>query len=77
MNILLSIKMLVAALKAVALWPHIEIQVFNNVKNVFLVNNVKCSFCDMTCPTPSDLKHHIDFRHSDEKPFSCEMCDAR
>ena len=36
MNILLSIKMLVAALKAVALWPHIEIQVFNIVKNVFI-----------------------------------------
>ncbi|GCC23153.1 histone H4 transcription factor isoform X1 [Chiloscyllium punctatum] len=39
------------------------------------VNYYKCPFCDMTCPAPSALRNHVKFRHSDEKPFSCEYCE--
>nr|XP_005988201.1 PREDICTED: histone H4 transcription factor [Latimeria chalumnae] len=39
------------------------------------VNHYKCPFCDMTCPSPSALRNHIKFRHSDEKPFKCEYCE--
>lgn len=38
------------------------------------VNNVKCQFCDMTCPNASALKQHVKFRHSDERPFKCDVC---
>ncbi|XP_041470919.1 histone H4 transcription factor-like [Lytechinus variegatus] len=39
------------------------------------VNHYKCPFCDMTCPAPSVLKKHIQWRHSSDRPFSCELCD--
>lgn len=39
------------------------------------VNHYKCPFCDMTCPAPSVLKKHIQWRHSTERPFSCELCE--
>lgn len=38
------------------------------------VNNVKCQFCDMTCPNASALKQHVKFRHSEERPFKCDVC---
>ncbi|XP_077985078.1 histone H4 transcription factor-like [Glandiceps talaboti] len=38
------------------------------------VNHYKCPFCDMTCPSPSSLKAHIKFRHTEEKPHKCELC---
>ncbi|XP_071449671.1 histone H4 transcription factor [Hetaerina americana] len=41
------------------------------------VNHYKCPFCDMTCPGPASLSNHIRFRHLDEKPFQCELCDFR
>lgn len=31
----------------------------------------------MTCPSPSSLRSHIKFRHSNEKPYSCEYCEYR
>ena len=51
-----------------------------NIDSVFfslfslVVNNVKCQFCDMTCPNASALKQHVKFRHSDERPFKCDVC---
>ncbi|XP_070547855.1 histone H4 transcription factor-like isoform X2 [Ptychodera flava] len=39
------------------------------------VNHYKCPFCDMTCPSPSSLKAHIKFRHSEDKPHKCDLCD--
>ncbi|XP_029614439.1 histone H4 transcription factor-like isoform X3 [Salmo trutta] len=39
------------------------------------VNHYKCPLCDMTCPSPSSLRNHIKFRHSNEKPYSCEYCE--
>ncbi|XP_043936799.1 histone H4 transcription factor [Protopterus annectens] len=39
------------------------------------VNHYKCPLCDMTCPSPSSLRNHIKFRHSDERPFKCDYCD--
>jgi len=41
------------------------------------VNSYKCPHCDMTCPTPSTLSNHIIYRHTTEKPFSCEFCTYR
>ena len=41
------------------------------------VNHYKCPECEMTCATPSTLKSHITYRHTDHKPFSCEFCDYR
>lgn len=29
----------------------------------------------MTCPSPSSLRNHIKFRHSNEKPYSCDYCE--
>ncbi|KAJ4448928.1 hypothetical protein ANN_00320 [Periplaneta americana] len=39
------------------------------------VNHYKCTFCDMTCPTPSSLASHIRYRHIDSKPFKCNFCE--
>ncbi|XP_076130568.1 histone H4 transcription factor [Alosa pseudoharengus] len=39
------------------------------------VNHYKCPFCDMTCPSPSSLRNHIKFRHSNEKPYRCDYCE--
>ena len=41
------------------------------------VNHYKCPLCDMTCPSPSSLRNHIKFRHSNERPYSCEYCEYR
>lgn len=39
------------------------------------VNFLKCPQCDMTCPNPGSLKYHIAYRHTDERPYSCAMCE--
>ncbi|RXM94029.1 Histone H4 transcription factor [Acipenser ruthenus] len=39
------------------------------------VSHYKCPLCDMTCPSPSSLRNHIKFRHSNEKPYRCEYCE--
>ncbi|XP_063439837.1 histone H4 transcription factor-like [Mytilus trossulus] len=41
------------------------------------VNQYKCPCCEMTCPTPSSLKSHLRYRHTNEKPFKCDHCDYR
>ncbi|MGH0182223.1 UNVERIFIED_CONTAM: hypothetical protein FKN15_008919 [Acipenser sinensis] len=41
------------------------------------VSHYKCPLCDMTCPSPSSLRNHIKFRHSNEKPYRCEYCEYR
>lgn len=41
------------------------------------VNHYKCPYCDMTVPTPSSLKLHLSYRHSDEKPHACRYCEYR
>nr|XP_002121903.3 histone H4 transcription factor [Ciona intestinalis] len=38
------------------------------------VNHYKCPKCEMTCPNPSSLKHHIRYKHSDERPYACSYC---
>ncbi|NXO54728.1 HINFP factor, partial [Aramus guarauna] len=42
----------------------------------FLVNRVTCALCDMVCTSVSSLKAHIRFRHCDERPFHCHLCDS-
>ncbi|KAL8577810.1 hypothetical protein ACOMHN_054560 [Nucella lapillus] len=39
------------------------------------VNTYKCHLCEMTCPSPSALRMHIRYKHSDEKPFKCGHCE--
>lgn len=38
------------------------------------INRYKCTFCDMTCPSPSNLRLHIRFRHLNAKPYKCGVC---
>ncbi|XP_064464229.1 histone H4 transcription factor-like [Ornithodoros turicata] len=39
------------------------------------INHYKCPKCDMTCPSPSALKYHIQCRHTQLRPFVCQLCD--
>ena len=41
------------------------------------INHYKCPHCDMTCPSPSSLNNHIRYKHTDNKPFPCDLCDYR
>ena len=38
------------------------------------INTMKCPFCDLTCNGPSRLKHHIKFRHNNDMPQQCPVC---
>ncbi|XP_074890807.1 histone H4 transcription factor-like [Buteo buteo] len=40
------------------------------------INHVTCALCDMVCTSVSSLKAHIRFRHCDECPFHCHLCDS-
>ncbi|XP_074940234.1 histone H4 transcription factor-like [Phalacrocorax aristotelis] len=40
------------------------------------VNHVTCALCDMVCTSVSSLKAHIRFRHCNERPFHCHLCDS-
>ncbi|NXE49792.1 HINFP factor, partial [Casuarius casuarius] len=40
------------------------------------VNRVTCPLCDMVCASVSSLKVHTRFRHCDERPFCCHLCDS-
>ncbi|CAM9632466.1 unnamed protein product [Bubo scandiacus] len=39
------------------------------------INRVACVLCDMVCTSVSSLNSHIRFRHCDERPFHCHLCD--
>ena len=41
------------------------------------INILKCPHCDMTCNSPSRLQHHIHFKHNDDKPHQCPVCQKR
>ena len=41
------------------------------------INKYKCSECQMTTSSPSALKHHMSYRHSTNRPFSCQFCDLK
>ena len=38
------------------------------------VNHYKCPLCDMTCAFPANLRHHIQFKHSEYRPHCCPRC---
>lgn len=38
------------------------------------VNSFKCTLCDMTANTASQLAMHIRYRHMKERPFQCSKC---
>lgn len=39
------------------------------------VNRVKCTECDMTCPSNAALAQHFRYRHLKVRPFKCSECD--
>lgn len=39
------------------------------------VNRVKCTECDMTCPSNAALTQHFRYRHLKERPYKCGECD--
>ena len=38
------------------------------------VNHYKCPLCDMTCAFPANLRHHIQYKHSEYRPHCCSQC---
>lgn len=34
----------------------------------------KCQLCDMSCPSPSALANHCRYKHSEAKPYRCDLC---
>lgn len=38
------------------------------------VNYFKCTLCDMSCGSQSQLAKHIRYRHIKERPFQCKIC---
>lgn len=38
------------------------------------VNYFKCTLCDMSCASQSQLAKHIRYRHITERPFQCKEC---
>lgn len=39
------------------------------------VNRIKCTLCDMTCPSKAALTQHFRYRHIKERPYKCNECD--
>lgn len=39
------------------------------------VNRIKCTECDMTCPSNAALTQHFRYRHLKERPYKCDECD--
>lgn len=39
------------------------------------VNRVKCTECDMTCPSNAALTQHFRYRHLKERPYKCNECE--
>lgn len=39
------------------------------------MNRVKCTECDMTCPSNAALTQHFRYRHLKERPYKCKECD--
>ncbi|KAM9333057.1 histone H4 transcription factor-like [Pholidichthys leucotaenia] len=54
-------------------------KLFDHIRrqNAMEVSYNKCPSCDMTCPSPSSLRNHIEFLHSNETPYSCDFCEHR
>ncbi|KAI6080000.1 Histone H4 transcription factor-like isoform X2 [Aix galericulata] len=40
------------------------------------INRVTCPLCDAVCTSVSSLKAHTRYRHCDERPFRCHLCDS-
>lgn len=41
------------------------------------VSQYLCPQCDMTCTTPSTLATHIRYRHTTDRPLSCQLCQYK
>ncbi|RWS28032.1 hypothetical protein B4U80_01665 [Leptotrombidium deliense] len=37
----------------------------------------KCDICGQLADSPSSLRHHILYRHTDDRPFACQFCDSK
>ncbi|NWX42469.1 HINFP factor, partial [Steatornis caripensis] len=40
------------------------------------VNHITCALCDTVRASVTSLRTHITFRHCDEHPFHCHLCDC-
>ena len=41
------------------------------------VMQYQCPACAMTCPTPSTLATHMRYRHTTDRPHTCQFCSYR
>lgn len=41
------------------------------------INTVKCTLCEMSCSSPSNLRTHMKYKHQTDRQFKCEICNHR
>ncbi len=41
------------------------------------INVQQCPFCEMTATSAHNLRHHIRYKHSDDRQFPCQFCKFR
>ncbi|KAK0042982.1 histone H4 transcription factor isoform X3 [Biomphalaria pfeifferi] len=41
------------------------------------VNHYKCPMCNMTCHSPSAVREHVRYRHTEERSYHCDKCEHR
>ncbi|XP_023332121.1 histone H4 transcription factor [Eurytemora carolleeae] len=41
------------------------------------INRYECKECGVTWPTPSSLQNHIKYRHSQDRDYSCDICEHK
>ena len=46
-----------------------------NVLNKHMLRHTKCSQCDYTASRKIQLNHHTLQRHTEVRPFECDICD--
>ena len=51
--------------------------IHHNRKHLEVTEMFKCDFCDQECKFKTDLKKHVLNKHTDHKPFSCEICGKK
>lgn len=52
-------------------------QGFTKSRLLGLIKVSACPYCQYRCYKTSDVKRHIMFKHTGEKPFKCDVCQKR